>query len=43
MGSKYTLRSNPEKGPVLQGAAIEQVRKAKLFGVIIDDFPGLHV
>lgn len=37
MGSRYMLRSNPEISLVLQDAAIEQVRKAKLLGVIIDE------
>ena len=37
MGSRYMLRSNPEISLVLHGAAIEQVRKTKLLGVIIDE------
>lgn len=37
LGSRYILRSNPELHLVLQGANIEQVREAKLLGVIIDE------
>lgn len=37
LGSRYMLRSNPELHLVLQDAAIEQVREAKLLGVIIDE------
>ena len=37
LGSRYMLRSNPELNLVLQGEVIEQVKEAKLLGVIIDD------
>ena len=37
LGSRYMLRSNPELSLVLQGDVIEQVKEAKLLGVIIDE------